>query len=244
MSGNLKSQIANLQRKLAKLEVNGSSSNSASSNGGAKKSKSRRRRVRRSFNSSNSATYVAPALRNPNPKKISKQRGAISAGTVRIKKKELFFSVKGQDHSFKSINPFNIPWLSGMAKIFDRYKFHSIKFFWKPAVATTQAGIFMMGVDWDSNTANVTDLDKATKTIAATTPCFEVPVWQLGVFTLPSSKLMTRKEYKIPNKENPDSAYDFQPGYLLYMCSAAEGTACGHVWIEYDLSMWGTSLTE
>lgn len=96
-----------------------------------------------------------------------------------------------------------------------------------------------MGVDWDSNMDATKDAYKKTM---ALTPVFDSPVWQSGTLTLPSSKLQTRKEYFLRG-DSKTSDFDMSPGYLCLVTEGAPNqTTIGHVWAEYDITLFGTVM--
>lgn len=244
MSANqLKQQIASLQRRLARVSFNASPSTAASSSvpGAASKSQRRRRRRNRNTRPANSAgRFIAPATRNPNPSRVRNPRGITPSGSIRIRRKEFLGQVKGNTtgtaSSYYSLSPTSFPWLKNLAKSFDRYKWHSCVIYWKPAVATTQAGIFIMGLDWDSQTTATLDMEW----VAALTPVSEVPVWQMCQLVAPPSKLMTRKEYFITGDTKADQV-DLTPGYLAWSVSSKLDDVVGHLWVEYDMTLFGTN---
>lgn len=139
------------------------------------------------------------------------------------------------------IHPKDLAWLGNVAKGFDRYKIHSLKYHWRPSVGTTTNGSFAMGVDWDSNVDATKDTYKKTMALS---PVFDSPVWQSGTLTLPSNKLQSRKEYFLRG-DSKTSDFDMSPGYILLVTEGApNNTTIGHVWAEYDITLFGTVMQE
>lgn len=181
-------------------------------------------------------------VQNPNPKatKGKNKGGATASGTIRIRRRELLRAIKVKtDPTFVELGPDNFPWLKNLAKSFDRLKWHSCQFHWRPAVATTVGGMLMMGMDWDSNSGTTLTMEA----ISAMTPVYEAPLWQMGQLNLPAGRLMTRKEYLIRKdpKETSDDGFSRYPGYLCYVATGTDAnTDAGHLWVEYDVTMFGT----
>lgn len=167
--------------------------------------------------------------------KSGRTRGITPQGSIRISRRELLITLKGETAS-ATLKPLNFPWLKNIAKAFDRVSWHGAKVFYRPSVGATTSGSVAIGVDWDSNTATLT-----YENVAAMTPFTDGAVWQPLTLVLPRNKLMSRKEYVITPNKDKDSDFDLSPGYL---CVAADGapsnTTLGHVWIEYDLTLFGT----
>lgn len=235
----LKSQIASLQRKLAKLNVgsSGTQANAASS-----RTPSKRRRMRRSKRSNASAGnpsagYVAPRVQPTNPRTASKEGGVLSPdGTIRIRRTEFVRAITFGSADKITLKTSSFPWLSGLARNFDRIKWHSCQVRYRPSVGTNEGGQLIMGVDWDSNAISTITMEA----VSASTPVFETPVWQGGVMALPSSRLMSRKEYVVKPTSSQDT-FDGQPGTLMYVVSGTDKTKeAGHLWVTYDVTLFGT----
>lgn len=95
----------------------------------------------------------------------------------------------------------------------------------------------MVGVDWDAqNEASV-----SAAMVGALTPVMDVPVWQSASMTLPSSRLQSRKEYIVEAATTPAaSEFDLAPGYVVYWGTAPGDTIIGHLWVDYDVTLFGT----
>lgn len=236
-SAALKSQIAGLQRKLAKVEVsNGSSgSNPASTKS---KSKARRRRRNRNSGANNGATgaaYVAPRVQQTNPRRQT-EGGTLSAdGSIRVRRTEYVKALKLSDKGTFTLLAASFPWLKGLSDSFDRIRWHACSFKYRPSVGTNVGGQLLMGMDWDSNVVSTVTMEA----VASSTPVFEAPVWQAGTMQLPGSRLMSRKEYVIRPAAGQDT-FDGQPGSLMYFVSGSGDSEAGHLWVTYDVSMFGT----
>lgn len=234
---NLKNQIANLQKKLSKLQVNGSNNPSKTPRNNA--GPSSRRRTRRRLAAlrgggavaGSSAGYVASSVQNP-----INTKGFASQGSIRVSRRELHGAVNlGKNGSFL-LHPSQLPWLSNIAKSFERITWHSCSLHFRSGTPTTVGGQFMMGVDWDSDATFSGD---AVQLISCLTPSYEAPLWQSGVLPLPSSRLMTRKAY-ILRGEKTDVA-DTSPGIVLWNAGGTGTTEAGHLWIQYSVTLSGTT---
>jgi hypothetical protein len=95
----------------------------------------------------------APARRNNNP--LVKTMGR----TTQVIHSEFFHDVFGtvDGHFIRhAISPSTVgvfPWLSGMAGLYESYRFNNLRFRYETAVGTTTAGTFAMAPDYDSNDA-------------------------------------------------------------------------------------------
>lgn len=245
MSAKLKSQIAALQRQLAKSTLNaGNTSVSAASAARAGSKSAKRKARRRAGNSGAAVSYVAPVVRVSNPKVVRNPRGIPADGTIRVKRKEFLASIEN-GFGYKLIHPSKFAWLKGLATLYDRYVLHSVQVFWKPAVGTNTTGMMMMGIDWDGKSDLTTD-EKAKLAVMSAQPCFEVPVWQMGSMSLPKNKLMSRKSYLTETPKEPFEIGDIEnycPGCIMYCCTIPKGTAAGHLWVEIDISFSGPCVS-
>lgn len=236
MSGNLKRQIAGLQRKLAKLDGPSATSNNNGGSNGQTPTQRRRNRRRRAGTfagaggaGSTSGQVVAPKVQNPNPK----GRTVPLDGSIRIRRRELLASLKLGDSGSKALKVADFPWLKKIAAAYDRVKWHRCILTWRPAVGTTTGGQIIFGPDWDSNSTTTT-----VEAISCLTPVYESPLWQGGSLTLPPGRLMTRKEYQVRGDTKTADA-DLSPAYIVYNVGGKDGDA-GHLWIEYEVTLFGT----
>lgn len=170
-------------------------------------------------------------------------RGFTPQGTVRFARRELALTIKGGDMTHQGncvvLNPLNLPFVKKLAAMFDRYTWHKCSLHYRPIVSATTNGAIILGVDWDSSTRTVLSYDL----VAALTPMVETPVWQAASLVLPTSKLQTRKEYIIRGEDNKPDEVDVSPGVMICAPSGvASGTTVGHIWIEYDMSFFGTTI--
>lgn len=139
--------------------------------------------------------------------------------------------------------PTRFSWLSGLAKSFDRYRFISCAVEYKAAVGTVESGLVTFGPDWDASAKDVT---YKRNMVMALTPICEGPVWQSSRLALPPSRLQTRREYRLmasSDSRTEDQAFDVMPCTIAYSCSGSKAITYGELWVEYDVELFGTSLS-
>lgn len=206
-----------------------------------------RRRRRRQPQPGTTVPGAASVNPNPNPRRRRNRRarnsGAISAdGTIRIRRCELLADVSAKasvgGHLLLKPDASQLVFLNGLANSFDRIVWHSARVFWRSAVGTTTNGTMTFGPDWNNKTAD----DVKLSTVSACTPLVTLPIWQSNdkqPLVLPSSKLMTRKEYSLAEADGFDSS----PATILYFLTvdtSANTKAYGNLWVEYDVTLSGT----
>jgi hypothetical protein len=167
---------------------------------------------------------------------------AVGQGEIRFSRCELLrsFTVpagKMAANDWVDVIPDNFTLLKNISKSFERIRWNSIRFYWKPAVGTTFGGLVTMGADWDSDTAKTTRAE-----ISAYTPSHSFAAWQdtqTSPLVLPSSRLQSRQWYEI----HTGQVYDKQPCRVAWAADVSSQTAdtmLGEVWVEYDAVLSGT----
>lgn len=238
MSANLKSQIAGLQRKLAKLDVKPNNGNTGAKTGGSNGRSKRRRMRRKQLGLGNTNIgVVAPAVQLSNPR-ASRQSAAWNGdGGFRIRRSEYLKDVTAV-LGYVVLQMASIPWLSGIAKNFDRLRWFGLRVEYKAAVGTTSNGMVSYGIDWD-----LTQQDRMDRSfILNCTPCCDHPSWQSSAMSLPQSKLMTRKEYFTAQAKDVTHLNDCAPCSIIFVSTTPNNVASvvGELWIHYDLEFFGT----
>lgn len=220
----LASQIAGLQRKLARMQL---SPNSAPT---PRRSRAQPRRRREVVAPQTIAAPPVPARRN-------RRRAGFGAGpsdaTVRITKTELLVSVTKSEAASFHIQSTNIPTLKRLSKIYERVKFHSLRIFWKPAVGTTESGMVTYGLDWDFH-----GLVSERAFIAQYSPSASHAVWcdtTQRPMVAPASRLQSRAWYRNNNADTVDAAVCD----LVYKSDHQRGG--GEFWITYSCTLQGIS---
>lgn len=226
----LRSQIANLQRKLSRMQVQ------TNNNSGTPQSNPRRRRPRRRRPRAGAGGYVAPRVSNPNPRAGAPSKGISPQGSMRIARRELLGAVDQKYAASIEMVADSFPWLKKLSASFERIAWRKLVVLWKPAVGTTTNGRIMIGADWDAHHANTT-----ATSVAALTPIMDVPVWQQGTLVLPPNRLMTRKEYMISDAGKTVDLIDRCPVALAIYVGGTGTDVIGHVWIDYEVDLFGTA---
>jgi len=87
----------------------------------------------------------------------------------------------------KAVHPFSFPWLAGLVKAFDLYRWPSVTVEYRPLVGTTTAGAMSICFVWSSRTTSVVVGVTVAATastrdgILACTPCMDGRVWQRAI---------------------------------------------------------------
>lgn len=165
-------------------------------------------------------------------------------GEVRFSRCEFVTELKtdaaGKANGHITITPESFSFLNGFGACFDRTRWLSCSFHYKPAVGTTIGGLVSMGVDWDFS-SNATDRKK----ISGLSPNASLAVWSdttRSPLVLPASRLMSRDWYSNATKST-SVAFDTGPGQLSWAVSAptAVSTVVGEIWCNYSVVMSGTN---
>lgn len=164
-------------------------------------------------------------------------------GEVRVGRRELLKAVNATDPGQSvlytiQILPENLPWLKGLAKAFERYKWRSVSISWRPAVGTTTNGMVAYGCAWDVPSESPPDRDA----VVSLTPVNDHPVWQSSEKTPlrpPVSRLQSRPWYNLGGSDAFDRA-PFSVQFALSSTSAAKSSLVGELWVTYDIVLMGT----
>lgn len=168
----------------------------------------------------------------------------ISAGEIRIRRRELLVSAKsgadpGKEAIFSSqLYPSSFPWLKNVAKCFERFKWNRLEFTWRPAVGTTTNGLVTYGILWDPAAKAPDSRDK----VSALTPVMDHPFWQStenSPLTIAGPRLRARNWYNMSSTDVSDSS----PGLFALAFafgSSVINTLMGEIWVEYDIVLDGT----
>jgi hypothetical protein len=169
---------------------------------------------------------------------------------VRIKNMELFQSSSIQGAatspytvvSSTVISPRYFTWLNIIAANYSRYKFHSIRFIYRPIVGTTTNGQFAMG--WFTDPADGNYWSGTTQTLAALSQCrkySQVPLYESCELKVDKSDFNSDWYYK-SNTDSTTSADSrlVNCGSLGWWVTsnATQGTApVGNLYVEYDCEL-------
>lgn len=187
----------------------------------------------------------APPKKKRKNKKKADRSGGLQDGVMTLSRSELVATIEiaangsTAGKSFPII-PDTFSFLKGIGASFDRVRWNSIKFYYKPAVGTTFGGLVSMGVDWDNSP---TTIDRSK--VSSMTPNMTCAAWHDGEKTplvLPASRLQSRSWY-VPNATDA-KLIDKGPGALVVAASVSKQTtqvAIGEVWVHYSVTMQGTT---
>lgn len=184
-----------------------------------------------------SVTQPKPSKKKRNKRKKSQnstpgstgKQTVQAQGVINFSRLEYIADVKGAGGF--DLDPSKFPYLTGLARCFEHYKWTKLVVHYKPAVGTTTAGAVTIGVNW----ANIHDKsDRAG--VSTLTPMLDVPVWQAGNLVLPTSRLQTRREYILDSAD----VNDRQPCRINWATSSATDSVVGDLWITYSIQMFGT----
>lgn len=193
---------------------------------------------------------VAPLpQRAPRRQRAKRGRNAVgSLGEVAIRRSEFLASSGTAKTGSVFLTPANFPWLSNVAKAFERVRWLACSLEWRPNVGTTEAGSYAIGMDWGQRSTKleledgrfvVPRLREITKPdVLAMTPVVEHPIWQGGRITLPQNLLNSRQWYDVPTSFSDTTAFDAGPGALAWAHSGSANA--GDLWLHYHVLLQGT----
>lgn len=135
-------------------------------------------------------------------------------------------------------NPRTFPWLSYIARLYDKYRFHKLRFIYVNSVSTQQEGNVMMSLDYDTLDAAPADLVQASQLAKyKLTPIyypadFTVPTTHPGnnpwLYTFDLSATSSTVDLKTYNIGNFFLALDGVP---------QDGKDYGYLAVEYDVEL-------
>jgi len=135
------------------------------------------------------------------------------------------------------------PWLSGMAKCYERFRFHSLKFEFVPSNATTTAGRYYAAVDYDYDDA----VALSQQNFMANVTAVEAPVWQSSSMSCDPNALHRDMPYRFVSFTqrglNVESRTMFG-GYLMIGFHTPTTGCLIDIWVEYDIELVTPVLDE
>lgn len=187
-----------------------------------------------------------PKTTKKKKKKSAKKSSTASDGRIVLSRKELLATVSLDANSSSSVantplSPSSLPFLKGLSKNFELFRWDRVSLFYKPAVGSTYGGLVTIGVDWDG--ANVPTTRAG---VSALSPNRTVPAWQDSESTpmsLPLERLRSRPWY-VPQSSASDTT-DKYPATIVYALdgtSAKNKQTVGEIWISYQCTMQGTNV--
>lgn len=177
----------------------------------------------------------------------TKSRGNIFDGAplnaVRIKKEEFLYEVLPTENwavTKLAINPgvaATFPWLSGVAKNFEKYKIHSFTIKYKTGQSSIIPGKVQFAPDFDATDPAPTSKREALTYTFAT----DGPIWQNFSLSIPSGYLMNQEKYYIRvDDEIVDNLKFYDPANIWIGNDAVstELAYLGEIWVEYDITLF------
>lgn len=149
------------------------------------------------------------------------------------------------------LSPFGLPWLKGVSKSFEKYRWNKLVIMYIPDVGTTRDGSVAVGLDLGLTEAKignnllgsqqvVKDATYSRAKVMALTPSLVTPLWNGASLTVPSAVLQSRKWYDVPTEATTSAFSDYAPGFLAYFVTGPANTTVGDVWVEYSITFAGT----
>lgn len=216
--------------------------------GSAKKNQTKPKpgRLQRTAPSDKAPVAQALRVRNRGPSYLK----ASTPSGVRIRHREFLWDVSASTEfawdEFK-INPglhSTFPWLSAIANRFESYVFHSLRFIYEPAVATTAGGSVMMAIDYDAS-----DIGPETKpTLMSYKDATRAAPWAQCVFHADSSDLHKAKTNYV--RGGTISSTDiklYDVGNLFVATQGQDAVFTGNVgelYVEYDVELLTPQLND
>lgn len=202
-----------------------------------RKKQKRRAKTKRKLRGRNSGRRVSQpsaksrVIRNSNPLK-----------QINIKHREYFLDVDAyNEQNYLTILEVNpglatvFPWLSGIAKNFEKYRFNSLSFEYIPAVGTSTAGSAAIAPDYDAADDNTTI---SKDRLLAFEDSVRGPLW--SGFTMKCSPHNLRKVLYVRRDDlaiNLDiKTYD-NLQLILSRSAAADNPEVGELWVTYDITL-------
>lgn len=161
-------------------------------------------------------------------------------GGLRVKHTELVATQQGTVTYAATVYEINpglsrtFPWLSGIAKNFESYKIHALRFRYVPRCSTTTVGAMMMSADYNSGDPTAAT-GPATETAMMITPgAIEGPPWATLEFRLNPARFNYQKFFTrvggLANVELYDPAFVYV-GHVAFDNNAV----VGRLFVEYDI---------
>lgn len=126
------------------------------------------------------------------------------------------------------------PWLSAIATRYEMYRFHKLKFHYKPSCPTTSSGYIVLGFDFEVTDPTPTKAVMLTWRYSAKSPLWEGVTLDVS----PDARLSTfryNQDYRVQYSTN-DTRLDFL-GSLFVLPYAATTFLGGELFVEYDVEL-------
>lgn len=186
---------------------------------------------------------VAAPRRARKGRKRASQSATPTTGDIRIRRAEMVLDLKVAANAATAAGQFTLgpsafTFLQNLYGSFERYRWHSLAVYYKPAVGTTTNGLVSYGVDY---TAAKTGLTRTQ--ISALTPNASHAVWcdsTTKPLVVPRNMLMSREWYV---DAGDGDKVDKATGNLCWALTTTATKAeqhIGEIWVTYDVELAGT----
>lgn len=139
-----------------------------------------------------------------------------------------------------AINPGDnksFPWLSGVAKNFEKYVINSLSIEYRTGQSSIIPGKIQLGPDFDpSDPAPNSKKELLTYTLSC-----DGPVWQNFSLSIPKGYLMNQKKYYVRSSGqvvNDLKLYDACNIFIGSDANSTELSYLGEIWINYDITLY------
>lgn len=164
-----------------------------------------------------------------------------SAGNIRVRRREYITDVFGSvgfAATVYNINPglsTTFPWLSSLARNFEKYKFHILRFGYETEVATSTAGSIMQAFEYD-----VHDPPPINKQlIMGLNGAVRSPAWS-PMYSEALREQLVKTDRLIRTADIPPNT-DLTLYDVAFYCISTSGlpntNACGELYVEYDVEL-------
>lgn len=162
-------------------------------------------------------------------------------GTVLVSHSELLFTMVGTTGYTSEtwpVTPYVLPWLSGVARNFSRFRWRNVRFEFVTSSPTSQGGSVAMGVTYDRAELNPSSLAE----VAAMAHSFVGPVWTQPGQTLHSCALdptrWSKPWYTFGFTGTTADEQDYTPAWITFAKQTqVNGQPIGQVLVTYDIEM-------
>jgi hypothetical protein len=170
-------------------------------------------------------------------------------GSVRVRHREYLQDLPASDPYLNvpfSINPglsSTFPWLSGMARLFESYKFHKLKFCYEPTCTTVTPGSVLLAVDFDAS-----DPPPVSKTqIMSYHNAVRSAPWEGTSYTSAVSDLLkfgTQRYVRSGAITGDIKTYDVGNFFIATQGSVGTAATIGEIYVEYDIELYTPQISD
>lgn len=185
------------------------------------------------------AVAIGQQIRNVGP------RFSANGRSLKVSHREFAFNVLGNTAftvgAANSLNParyYPFPWLSGIARKFESYMFHSLRFIYVPSCPTSTKGSVLMTIDYDAADAGPTTGNEFLQCAGAV----KGPCWQEVVLQADPEYLGLGGRRRFTRHSGVPAGTDIKTYDAGNLWIAVDGqidlTAIGDVFVEYVVELF------